>query len=119
MRSVAEHEVLEAQRKLDDALAAADVLHHRAIAGDAVVLLALDTQLLQERRHAGHRPATGQHHLDALRAGAGDGLHDPGRQRVRGIEQGPIHVDGDQFDRAGAVVHIHGVRRRGAWGHPV
>jgi len=45
--------------------------------GVAKVIVAVDAQLLQERRQAGHRAAAGQHDMHAQRARLGDGRLGP------------------------------------------
>ncbi|KAG1210632.1 hypothetical protein G6F35_010572 [Rhizopus arrhizus] len=107
---LAEQEVVEAERILDHGFARADALHQAAVAGDAVVVVTGDAQLVQERCQAGNRAATGQHDVHAQRARLRDGLPGPRGKRVDGVQQGAIHVDGDQFDGRLPAAHVHCVQ---------
>ena len=107
---LAEQEIVEAERILDHGFARADALHQAAIAGDAVVVVAGDAQLVQERCQARNRAATGQHDVHAQRARLRDGLPGAWGELVRRVQQGAIHVDGDQFDGRLPAAHVHCVQ---------
>ncbi len=100
-------EVVEAERELGHVLAGAQAPHQAAVAGDAVVVVAVDAQLLQERRQAGHGAAAGQHDMHTQRARLGDGRLGPLGERVGGVQQGAIHIDGDQCDGRLPAAHVH------------
>ncbi|MNT54697.1 hypothetical protein D3C72_1918760 [compost metagenome] len=62
---------------------------------------------MKERRQPRHRAATGQHDVHAQRARLGDGLLHPRGELVGGVQQGAIHIDGDQFDGRLPATHVH------------